>query len=277
MPQKRHYKNQYQQVFVPYQNICNMRRLLFSLTIISIIFSSCFTGIPRGSSKAVTHEQWTGLLKKYVNEKGLVNYKGFIADSAALNSYLQLLSDNAPAGSWTKEEKLAYWINAYNAFTVKLITQHYPLKSIKDIGPATQIIFVNTPWDKKFFSIGGKSMTLNTIEHKILRKKFKEPRIHFAVNCASISCPKLLNEAYEAATVDAQLTSQAKAFLADTDKNQVTADNPKLSSIFKWFNGDFKKTGLSKVAFINQYAPLKINDAANLDYLDYNWNLNEQQ
>jgi hypothetical protein len=277
MPQKRHNKNQYQQVFVPYQNICNMKRLFSGLLVISIIFSSCFTGIPRGSNKAVTHEQWTGLLKKHVTEKGLVNYKGFIADSAALNSYLQLLSANAPAGNWTKEEKLAYWINAYNAYTVKLITQHYPLKSIKDIGPATQIIFVNTPWDKKFFSIGGKSMTLNTIEHKILRKKFKEPRIHFAVNCASISCPKLLNEAYEAATVDAQLTSQAKSFLADTGKNQVTADNPKLSSIFKWFNGDFKKTGLSKVAFINQYAPLKINDNANLDYLDYNWNLNEQQ
>jgi Protein of unknown function, DUF547 len=254
----------------------NMGRFFILLFISSIIFSSCLTGIPRGSNKAVTHEAWTSLLQKHVNEKGMVNYKGFIADSTALNSYLQVLSDNAPAGSWSREEKLAYWINAYNAFTVKLITQYYPLKSIKDIGPAAQIIFVNTPWDKKFFSIGGKSMTLNTIEHKILRKKFKEPRIHFAVNCASISCPKLLNSAYEAATMEAQLAAQARAFLADTDKNQVTADNPKLSSIFKWFNGDFKKTGLSKVAFINQYAPLKINDNANLDYLDYNWNLNEQ-
>ncbi len=253
-----------------------MSRIFFSLLVIAVVFSSCFTGIPRGSNKAVTHEAWTTLLKKHVNEKGLVNYKGFITDSAALNSYLQVLSTNAPAPSWSKNEKLTYWINAYNAFTVKLITQHYPLKSIKDIGPATQIIFVNTPWDKKFFSIGGKSMTLNTIEHKILRKKFKEPRIHFAVNCASISCPKLLNEAYESATLDGQLTAQAKSFLADTDKNQVTADNPKLSSIFKWFNGDFKKTGLSKVAFINQYSPLTINDNANLDYLDYNWNLNEQ-
>jgi Protein of unknown function, DUF547 len=254
-----------------------MKVLIAALLSLAVALSGCFTGIPRGKQPAVAHGQWTALLQKHVNDKGLVNYKGFIADSTALNSYLQLLSGHAPAADWNREEKLAYWINAYNAFTVKLITQHYPLKSIKDIGPATQIIFVNTPWDKKFFSIGGKSMTLNTIEHKILRKKFTEPRIHFAVNCASISCPKLLNVAYEAATLDAQLTAQAKDFLADVDKNQVTADNPKLSSIFKWFNGDFKKTGLSKLAFINQYAPVKINDKANLDYLDYNWNLNEQQ
>jgi Protein of unknown function, DUF547 len=254
-----------------------MKVLIAALLSLAVALSGCFTGIPRGKQPAVAHGQWTALLQKHVNDKGLVNYKGFIADSMALNSYLQLLSAHAPAADWNREEKLAYWINAYNAFTVKLITLYYPLKSIKDIGPAAQVIFVNTPWDKKFFSIGGKSMTLNTIEHKILRKKFTEPRIHFAVNCASISCPKLLNVAYEAATLDAQLTAQAKAFLADVDKNQVTADNPKLSSIFKWFNGDFKKTGLSKVAFINQYAPLKINDDANLDYLDYNWNLNEQQ
>jgi Protein of unknown function, DUF547 len=254
-----------------------MKAFFTALLALAFVLPGCLTGIPRGKQPAITHGEWTTLLQKHVNDKGLVNYKGFIADSASLNSYLQLLSDHAPADNWSREEKLAYWINAYNAFTVKLITQYYPLKSIKDIGPAAQVIFVNTPWDKKFFSIGGKSMTLNTIEHKILRKKFAEPRIHFAVNCASISCPKLLNTAYEAASLDAQLTAQAQSFLADTDKNQVSADNPKLSSIFKWFNGDFKKTGLSKLAFINQYAPVKINDNANLDYLDYNWNLNEQQ
>jgi hypothetical protein len=253
-----------------------MKALFIGLWAVTLALPACFTGIPKGKNQAVTHGAWTALLKKHVSDKGLVNYKGFMADSTALNQYLQLLSSNAPANSWSREEKLAYWINAYNAFTIKLILLHYPVKSIKDIGPAAQVIFVNTPWDKKFFSIGGKKMTLNTIEHKILRKKFTEPRIHFAVNCASISCPKLLNEAYEAATLDAQLSAQARAFLADTDKNQVNASNPKLSSIFKWFNGDFKKTGLSKIAFINQYSPVAINADANLDYLDYNWNLNEQ-
>lgn len=240
------------------------------------LLSGCFTGIPRGKSPAVTHGAWTTLLKKHVNERGGVNYKGFMADSTALNQYLQMLGNNAPATSWSREEKLAYWINAYNAFTIKLITMYYPVKSIKDIGPAAQVIFVNTPWDKKFFSIGGRKMTLNTIEHKILRKKFTEPRIHFAVNCASISCPQLLNEAYEAVTLEAQLTAQARTFLADTNKNKVDASNPKLSSIFKWFNGDFKKTGLSKIAFINQYSPVAIHPEANLDYLEYNWDLNEQ-
>lgn len=253
-----------------------MRLLFATLLILGTMGQSCLKGIPHGKQPAITHGQWTALLQKHVNDKGLVDYKGFIADSTNLNNYLQLLSSHAPAKDWSREEKLAYWINAYNAFTIKLITLHYPLKSIKDIGPGTQIIFVNTPWDKPFFSIGGKSMTLNTIEHKILRKQFTEPRIHFAINCASISCPKLLNVAYEAVSLDTQLTAQAKDFLADTDKNKVSADNPQLSSIFKWFNGDFKKTGLSKIGFINQYTPLRINDNANLDYLDYNWHLNEQ-
>ena len=194
-----------------------------------------------------------------------------------LNNYLTQLSNNAPANTWSKNEKFAYWINAYNAFTVKLIVINYPLKSIKDLNPNAAVIFINTVWDKKFFKIGGKDMTLNTIEHKILRKKFDDARLHFAVNCASYSCPKLLNEAYEAKNLEEQLTQQAKDFLADKTKNVVSASNPKLSSLFKWFNGDFTKKNLTKIAFINQYAPTKINDNANLEYLDYSWALNEQK
>ncbi|MFC4261855.1 DUF547 domain-containing protein [Ferruginibacter yonginensis] len=247
------------------------------LIVSTVLFSSCLTGVPKGKGNAITHEQWTTLLKKHVNNAGLVDYKGFIKDSAALNKYLAVLSNNAPANDWSKDEKFAYWINAYNAFTVKLIVDNYPVKSIKDLGAANPIIFVNTAWDKKFFSIDGKKMTLNTIEHKILRKKFKDPRMHFAINCASMSCPKLLNEAYEAATLNKQLDQQAKDFLADKSKNEVAAQNPKLSSIFNWFNGDFKKTGKSKIAFINQYTSTKINDNASISYLDYNWSLNEQK
>ena len=252
-------------------------KTIISCLLSATLFASCLSGIPKGKSKAITHETFTKLLQKNVNDKGFVNYKAFIKDSVALNNYLTLLSNNAPANSWTKNEKFAYWINAYNAYTIKLITNNYPIKSIKDLQGNNAVIFINTVWDKKFFKIGNITMTLNTIEHKILRKKFNDSRLHFAINCASYSCPKLLNSAYEAATLDAQLTQQAKDFLADTDKNKVTASNPQLSYIFKWFNGDFTKNGMTKIEFINQYSPVKINSDANLDYMTYNWNLNEQQ
>ena len=247
--------------------------IIFSL---AIFLSSCFSGIPKGENNSFTHEEWTGLLQKHVNKAGFVDYKGFIKDSVKLNSYLAKLSDNAPANSWSRDEKYAYWINAYNAYTVKLITSNYPVKTIKELGADNPIIFVNTAWDKKFFSIGNKKMTLNTIEFKIIRKQFKDPRSHFAINCASISCPKLLNVAYEAKTLNAQLEQQGKAFLADTEKNKVSAANPKLSSIFKWYSGDFEK-GQTKIEFINKYAIPNLNANAKLDYLDYNWNLNEQK
>ncbi len=246
-------------------------------TLLSTTITSCFTGIPKGNNAAITHAAFTTILQKYVNTQGLVNYKGLLKDSAPLNQYLALISNNAPARSWSKSEQFAYWINAYNAFTIKTILNHYPVKSIKDISPSAAIPFVNTVWDQKFFKIGGKSMTLNTIEHKIIRKKFDDARLHFAVNCASASCPKLLNVAYEAATLDAQLTQQAKDFLADDTKNTVNASNPKLSQLFKWFNGDFVQKGRTKVEFINQYSPIRINDDANLDYKNYDWSLNEQK
>ena len=101
--------------------------------------------------------------------------------------------------------------------------------------------------------------------------------MHFAINCASLSCPKLLNEAYEAKMLNTQLDNQAKAFLADTEKNKVSATEPKLSSIFKWFNGDFTKNGMTKIAFINQFTTVKIKEGTSIDYLDYNWSLNEQK
>lgn len=243
----------------------------------TVVLSACFTSVPKGNKAPINHSEWTSLVQKYVNSAGFVNYNGFIGDSVLLNNYLTKLSDNAPSNKWSKDEKLAYWINAYNAFTVKLIADNYPVKSIKDLGAANPIIFVNTAWDKKFFSIDGKKMTLNTIEHKILRKQFNDPRMHFAINCASYSCPKLLNKAYEGKTVNKQLDEQAKDFLADKEKNKVSADKPQLSSIFKWFNGDFTKTGKTKIAFINQFTSTKINENASLDYLDYNWDLNEQK
>ena len=248
--------------------------ILIELTAIVFCITSCAIHI-NGTKPVYKSDAWTNLLQKHVGKDGLVDYPGFIADKDKLQAYLTLLSENPPAKNWTDNDKIAYWLNAYNAFTIKLIIDHYPLKSIKDIGPKHQIIFINTPWDIKFFKIGGKTMTLNRIEHRILRKEFREPRIHFALNCASLSCPKLRREAYDRARLDAQLTDQAKEFLMDTSRNQLDAKNPKLSAIFSFYGSDIKKwSGKSIIAFINQYAPIKIDENAELDYLDYNWNLN---
>lgn len=222
---------------------------------------------------AVSHALFSSLLKKHVTATGKVNYRGFIQDSTQLNRYLKLLSDNAPAPSWSRNDQLAYWINAYNAFTIQLIIRNYPLKSIKDIGSRIQIPFVNSPWDIKFIRLGKELYDLNNIEHDILRSKFNEPRIHFAIVCASVSCPKLLNEAYEGARINAQLEAQAIAFINDPSRNKVAPNQAQLSAIFSWFKGDFTKQG-NLISFINKYSKVKVNQNAKISSLDYNWNLN---
>ena len=243
--------------------------ILFALTLFS--FSFIYSQSVKNN---IDHTKWTALLKKYVNKNGDVNYKGFIKDSVALNTYLNLLSGNEPSTRSTKNEKFAYWINAYNAFTIKLIIKNYPLKSIKDLGSAATN---DSPWDKNFFTIGGKTMTLNIIEHEILRKQFNDPRLHFAINCASYSCPKLLNTAFEALKLDKQLEESAVDFINDNSKNTITANDVKLSSILQWYGADFTKNGVSKIDYLNKYSKVYINRTASVEYLKYNWTLNEQR
>ncbi len=220
----------------------------------------------------IDHTAWTSILSKYVTDAGQVNYSGLIQDSDEVDTYLNLLSDNPPSKSWSKDQKMTYWINAYNAFTVKLIMNHYPVNSIKDI--AGNLPMINSPWDIKFFQIGGIDFDLNTIEHDILRKEFDEVRIHFAINCASISCPKLRNEAYQADILENQLEDQTLTFLANSSKNRIEPDESKISQIFSWFEIDFKQQEHSVLDFIQQYRP-EINPKISLEYMDYDWNLNE--
>lgn len=223
-----------------------------------------------------THESWNTLLKKYVNDQGLVNYRGLRADSLVLNAYLQDLSAHLPSAGWTANDRLAYWLNAYNAATVQLIIRHYPVKSIKDLGGDK--IFVNTPWDKPFIHLASKSYTLNDLEHRIIRKQFADNRIHLALVCAAMSCPRLRNEAYSGPTVNAQLDDQGRDFVNNPAKNKLTPpDKPQVSSIFSFYPKDFTKNGSHSVQeFVNRYASTKINPDAPLAYLTYNWALNEQ-
>lgn len=246
--------------------------------LLMLFFNSCFSVKDYNSdSKPIEHILFSNLLQKHVNTEGYVNYKGIIADSSLLNGYLDLVSKNHPnEKNWSKNERLAYWINAYNAFTIKLITQYYPIKSIKDIKKG--ISFVNDTWTIGFIQIEGKIYSLNDIEHGIIRSKFNDPRIHFALNCASKGCPPLLNAAFTADNLDAQLDAQAKVFINDGNRNKIqSTEKAELSKIFTWFAGDFKKVAPSVIAFINIYANTKLSEKANLNYQDYNWDLNDSQ
>lgn len=229
------------------------------------------------SSQVPNHQQWDKLLKEHVRTNGLVDYKGFIQDSVKLNQYLDGLLQNEPAEIWSDDEKLAYWINAYNAFTIQLVIRHYPVESIKDIGPMLQIPFVNTPWDIKFIKYPERSLDLNNIEHGIIREEFDEPRIHFAVNCASISCAQLRREAYTGDQLDKQLDEQTREFLKNPHKNEITKDYIKISKLFRWYGSDFKTDDQSIIDFINQYSETEIQEDAKVDYKDYNWELNDVQ
>lgn len=250
-----------------------MRKLLLALLILTYTIS-CAT-IPVSDSKPISHQNWTELLGKHVNAKGMVDYKGMIADSTALNTYLDLLSANHPnEKNWSKGERLAYWINAYNAFTVQLIIRNYPVESIKDI--AGGIPFVNTPWDVKFIKIEGETYDLNNIEHGIIRKEFNEPRIHFALVCAAVSCPKLRNEAYTAQRLDEQLEDEARYFFNNPEKNTITKDKITVSKLLKWYWGDFSDVAEDRISYVNKYSKTKANSDAEVDFMDYNWALNEQ-
>ncbi len=253
-----------------------MKKLITTIISMTLLIS-CNANSPKvNSSQAPSHKIWNDLLQKHVDDDGFVDYKGFINDKKTFESYLNLLSKNAPSEKWSKNDEMAYWINAYNAFTIKLIIDHYPVKSIKDIGSSIQIPFVNTPWQHKFFSIGGEKMKLDEIEHQILRKKFDDPRIHFALVCASYSCPRLLNKAYTGAELDEQLNMQAKHFLANEKKNKITTNSLILSKYFTWYKGDFTKNS-TLIEYLNKYASVKINEDAKISYMDYNWSLNEQK
>ncbi|WP_201978181.1 DUF547 domain-containing protein [Hymenobacter rubidus] len=247
-------------------------------TFVTPVVASAGTGAPANSRAvaAVDHSAYDRLLKKYVSAKGLVNYKGLKADQEELNKYLALLSKNKPASSWSKAEQMAFWINAYNAYTIRLVLDHYPIGSIKDIGSKIKIPFVTTPWAIKFFSIGGEKMSLDNIEHGTLRKKYDDPRIHFALVCASMSCPRLRNEAYTADKLDKQLEDQGHDFLNNPAKNKVGKDAAQLSKYFDWYKGDWEKNGQSVAKWVNKYSATKMDDKTKITYLDYNWQLNEQ-
>ena len=213
---------------------------------------------------APSHDPWNKLLTQYVSSTGKVNYRALKGKEADLDAYLKSLADNPVQSSWSRNEKMAYWINAYNAFTVKLILDNYPLSSIINLSGGKV-------WDKKWIKLGGKTYSLNNIEHDILRPQFKDARIHFAVNCAAKSCPPLLNRAWTADNLNSNLSAQAKKFINSAKYNQIGADKVAISKIFEWYAVDFGNI----VEYLNKYATTKISANATVNYQEYDWALNQ--
>ncbi|MFN0040961.1 MAG: DUF547 domain-containing protein [Burkholderiales bacterium] len=241
-----------------------------------------------------SHAQWDALAKKHVvwlpgGGASQSDYRGFQADHAALKTYLAQLSavTQAEYDGWSKPQRLAFLINAYNAFTVALILTEYPkLQSIKDLGSLTR-----SPWKKTFFTLFGKSRHLDDIEQGMIRAPgvFDEPRIHMAVNCASVGCPALRNEAFVAEKLDAQLEDGVERFLSDASRNRFNPQSGKLeiSKIFDWYGKDFAGKAGSEAAWLAKYAERLASEAAarqsirdrkvKLMFLDYDWSLNDKR
>lgn len=249
-----------------------------ALMIMLLIITSNFAQSP-------DHSIFTKLMKQY-NFNGNLDYKGLVEDKK-LNEYLTILSGTDTESLKNDSEKIAFWINVYNAFTIKAIVDNYPIESINDLHTGGRIIghiFSTTIWDDDFIIINDKEYSLNDVEHKILRKNFKEPRIHFAIVCASISCPQLRSEAFNAHDLEEQLQDQASQFFNDETKNRFDVKNrtANLSKILDWFEEDFGENDEEVLAFVSKYVNNKLSleikqniEEWSIEYLDYNWNLND--
>jgi hypothetical protein len=244
------------------------------------------------ASQSFNHQDWNELLERHVYPINVgasteVDYKGMQDQHKLLKHYLSNIAavSQTQFDSWSSSEQLAFLINTYNAATVELILTQFPdLESIKDIGS-----FFQSPWKIRFIRLLGKKRSLDEIEHELIRgsEKYNDPRIHFAVNCASVGCPALSPKAYQAETLDAQLETATQTFLADSSRNRFENGELKISSIFKWYREDFEKSwrgNKSLAQFLSSYSQaLKLDaqtqallaaDRIDIDFLDYDWRLN---
>ena len=237
-----------------------------------------------GSTKVVDHSAWTAVLKVYVKAgaDGLnrVDYARLKAEKAgALKAYVAMLSASDPA-SLDKAEQFAFWANLYNAKTIEIVVDKYPVRSIKDIslGGGLLAAISGGPWKAKVLKVNGVELSLDDIEHAILRPYFKDPRAHYAVNCASVGCPNLMTEAYTGAALEAQLDRGARAYVNSPRGFLVHDGTVKASSIYKWFVADFGGDEKGVIAHALKYAEPKLaaelKGLAAISSYDYDWSVN---
>lgn len=251
------------------------RQIAVLLAVIAVFYShSSVHAESPAKPAAFDHSVFNELLIKHVDADGWVDYTGLKEHAVKLDHYIASLAD-APSDDLDRDEKLALLINAYNAFTLRLILDHYPVKSIMDIPEAKR-------WDAVRWELAGKEFSLNQIEHELIRPKFKEPRIHFALVCAAYSCPKLRNEAYTGEKLEAQLSDQTaythshdRWFRFDRAGNAVY-----LTALYDWYGGDFKSVADSVLDYVADQVPelrtaIDAGQTPKVRWLDYDWKLND--
>jgi len=244
------------------------------LLILIVLISFCFAERAISSDTNFDHDykKYDLFLNTHVSN-GKVDYAKLKNSSSDLDLVIVKLTGvtKEEFDTWTKSKQLAYLINLYNAATLDLVVDHYPLKSIKDIGK---------PWDKEVVTLHGNKISLNQLEHEVIRKNYNEARIHFALVCAAKGCPILINEAYTGNKLDTQLEDSTKTFLSIPDKNKIDDDNQviMISPIFDWYADDFKGKSGSVVAFIAPYYSKNAEDLKSyqIKYTNYDWSLNDK-
>ena len=241
----------------------------------TVILIEAHTDTGQSTAPPFDHSTFDALLKKHVDADGWVDYDGLHGDSARLDEYLTAIA-RAPFDTMSRDEKLALLINAYNAATLRLILDFHPVKSIKDIPTAKR-------WDHERWVVGGHTLSLNDIEHKQIRPKFNEPRIHFALVCAAVGCPKLRNEAFDAARIDAQLDDQMRYAHEHDRWLRFDADRAvlRLTKLYDWYGSDFTQTGMTVQQYAARYSPplkraLDEGRRVKVRWLDYSWVLNSR-
>jgi hypothetical protein len=249
------------------------------MKLIATTWISCLAALAPVRALDHSHAVLDGVLGKYASSSG-VNYAGLKKDAAALNTYLDTLAavPESEFKGFTRDQQMAMLINLYNAATLKLVIDHYPVKSIKDISASS-----GGPWKQPVVRLFGKKQTLDYLENDLLRPKYKDPRIHFAINCASIGCPELRSDAFQASRLDSQLDEQTRKFLKDGSKNRLDAKTKTLhlSPIFDWFKDDFTGRSGSVEKFIAPF--MSGGDRAvvekgglTIKSTAYSWSLNKQ-
>ncbi len=245
--------------------------LLIFATTVSLLFSA----ISPAAAFDHSHSAFTAVLKQHVKGPRF-DYAALKSDPKGIESYLTSLAavKESEFKGWSEKQQIAFLANLYNAATLKLVIDHYPVKSIKDIGGV-----FSGPWKQKVVDLFGEKTTLDHVEHGLLRVNYSEPRVHFAVNCASVGCPNLRAEAFQADKLDSQLDEQGRVFLSDKTRNRVEGGTLYLSPIFDWFGGDFTKKG-SLADFVAPYFPEADRAAIKggklkVKFTDYDWSLNK--
>ncbi len=258
--------------------MARLYRSLLTLVLVTLSLLSCH-GTEAGD-ESWTYDDLDYVLEQHVSAEGRVDYAGLVGDSTRLERFVEALGRVSPdshAGLFpTRDDRLAYWINAYNALMLKRVVDAWPIDSIKQIKPAFGVFWLES------HRLGGKSFSLRKLENRIIRRRFKEPRIHFAINCASAGCPALRNRAWRPETLEADLEDAAAAFMRDPRNVQIDREQGavRLSSIFKWFEGDFTMSPQipELLDYVARYHPelqgRDPGDPLRVEWVDYDWSLN---